>query len=773
LLEVGIDVYSTLNMQHIESLNDVIAQITGVTVRETLPDSVIEQADDLELIDITADELIERLEAGKVYVPAQAERAIRHFFQKPNLSALRELSLRQAASRIGREVETARRQRAPQQTWATRERLLVCAGPSPTTARLLRSAKRMAAAFGCEWLAVSVQPADGRVSPAARERIARHLQLAERLGAEAVTLVGEQVGRTLVDYARTRNVTKIIVGKTAERWWRRLLRNTVVDELMEHSGDIDVYVIRGDRENAEPMSRSSQPPRAVAWGVYLRTALAVVASALFGAGFSRLGLAEANIVMAFLLGVAFVAAREGRGPAIAASIAGVLLFDFLFVPPFFTFAVADTQYVITFAVMLAIGLLISTLTARVREQLRVSQHQEQHTSALLRLTRQLSELTGSEFLIRTAGRQLTEMFAGEVVVYLRDSKGGLEQRFGEGTTVAQQPINAVVAQWVADHDQIAGMGTDTLPNATAVFVPLVGSQRTVGALGVRPHDAARLLDPDERRLLQTCASLIALAIERDQSVLEAHEAQLQAQTEHLRSSLLSSVSHDLRTPLAVIAAAASSLLEAPAGQDPAAQRELLQTVVDESHRLARLVDNLLDMTRLESGVVTLNRQWHVLEEIVGSALAGLRRELEHHPVRVDIPPQLPLLHVDGVLLEQVFINLLENAVRYTPPDSAIEIHARQAAGAIEIHVQDSGPGLPAGSEERVFEKFFRGTITSADGRRGVGLGLAICQAIVQAHRGRISARNRPSGGAAFTITLPCEKPAPQVVPEEVSAIPAA
>ncbi|MBI3462234.1 MAG: sensor histidine kinase KdpD, partial [Planctomycetes bacterium] len=319
LLKAGIDVFSTLNVQHIESLNDVIAQITGVTVRETLPDGVIEQADDLELVDITADELIERLEAGKVYLPAQAERAIRSFFQKPNLSALRELSLRQAASRVGREVETARRERAPERTWATRERLLVCVGPSPSTTRLLRSAKRMAAAFGCEWLAVSVEPPGDRLSPTARERIARHLRLAERLDAEPVKLVGDRVGRALVEYARTRNVTKIIVGKTAQPWWRRFLRGTVVDELLEHSGDIDVYVIRGERTAPEKAVASGSPRPKTVWPVYLRTGLVVLLCSLIGAGFFRFGMAEANIAMLFLLGVAFVAAQEGRGPAIVAS----------------------------------------------------------------------------------------------------------------------------------------------------------------------------------------------------------------------------------------------------------------------------------------------------------------------------------------------------------------------------------------------------------------------------------------------------------------------
>jgi two-component system sensor histidine kinase KdpD len=307
-----------------------------------------------------------------------------------------------------------------------------------------------------------------------------------------------------------------------------------------------------------------------------------------------------------------------------------------------------------------------------------------------------------------------------------------------------------------------------LPNATALFVPLIGSQRTVGAVGVKPNDPERFLDPDQRRMLETCASLIALSFERDQSVLEAHEAQLRVQAEQLRNALLSSVSHDLRTPLAAIAGASSSLLEAGPEQDPATRRELLQTLVDESHRLTRLVDNLLDMTRLESGTVVLNKQWHVLEEIVGSALARLRRELKSHPVRVDIPPDLPLLLLDGVLLEQVFVNLLENAARYTPPDSRIEITARPEAKRVEIRVADTGPGLPPGNETRIFDKFFRGSTSPADGRRGVGLGLAICKGIIEAHGGRISARNRPGGGAEFVLSLPCADTAPRVALDEVS-----
>jgi two-component system sensor histidine kinase KdpD len=464
--------------------------------------------------------------------------------------------------------------------------------------------------------------------------------------------------------------------------------------------------------------------------------------------------------MVFLLGVVFVAHRYGRGPAVAAAVANVLVFDFFFVPPYLAFTVNDAQYLITFAVMLAVGLLVSMLTIRVRERLEAVQRQERRTAALYRLTQQLSGVVGTVFLVQIAGRQLREIFGGEAVVFVRRPGEPVELRFGQGTEVAKVPVNAVVAQWVADHDQVAGLGTDTLPNATALLVPLTGSQRTVGAIGVRPDDPQRFLDPEQRRWLETCASLIALAVERDQSVLEAQQAKLRAETEQLRNSLLSSVSHDLRTPLAAMAGAASSLLDRPP-DDAAERRELLQTIVDESRRLARLVDNLLDMTRLEAGAVVANRQWHVIEEIVGSAVHRVQGDLGDRPVTTDVPADLPLVSVDGLLVEQVLVNLLENAARYTPAAGPIEITAREVGSAVEIRVADRGPGLPPGAEERVFEKFYRGT-ARPDGRRGVGLGLAICRGIVEAHGGRVTARNRPGGGAEFVITLPTGGVAPPV-----------
>lgn len=657
-----------------------------------------------------------------------------------------------------RDVETARLERSAAAPWLTADRLLVCVGPSPTNARIIRATKRLASSLGAEWLAVAVTTGtEGRNSAATSESTARNLRLAETLGAETETLVGQNVAEVLLDFARFRNVTKIVVGKTAQPRWKQWFGGTVVDQLLNRSGEIDVYIVSGEGEPPAPVRYVSSAGE-TKWREYLEAAGVVAICAIIGWIAHVAHLADTNVVMIFLAGVAFIAARMGRWPSIAAAITSVLLFDFFFVPPKLTFAVSDTQYVITFVVMLGIGILISELTSRLQAQLRASQQQERRTGQLFRMTRQLSELTGSDFLVRTAGRQLEEIFNADVVVYLRDNGTDLSVRFGEKSSIVAQPINSVVAQWVATNGKTAGAGTDTLPNATALLVPLAGSQQVLGALGVASKDEHRFLDPEQIRLLETCGSLIALSLERDRSTLQAQEAQVQVEAEQLRNSLLNSVSHDLRTPLATIAGTASGLLEGL----PADGRESLQTIVDESQRLTRLVENLLDMARLDSGSIVLNRQWHVLEEIVGTALHSVKREVANHRVHVAIPADFPLLLLDGFLIEQVVVNLLENASRYTPPGSEIQITAVARDKFAEIQVADSGPGVPAGTEQRVFDKFFRGASIAPDGRRGVGLGLAICKAVVDAHGGTITVTNRETGGAKFTIMLPRHETSPQV-----------
>ena len=759
LLDAGIHVWTTLNVQHFESLNDVIGRITGVTVRETVPDWIFERADDLELVDLTPEELLDRLRAGKVYAPDQANRAIGSFFQKSNLVALREFALRQAASRVHSDVESARRSRSTSETWPTAERLLVCVGPGPSTARVIRTARRMAAAFEAPWLAVGVEKIGMRGNPAIKERLAAHFRLAERLGAELATLSGENVATTLLDFARSRNVTKILIGKTDQPRWRRLLFGSIVEDVLDKSGDIDVYVIRGDPESSGSTQRH-HPATSISRGNYPRAAAILAGGALVAIGFGRLGLNEPNIVMAFLAAVALVASLCGRGPAIAASVVAVLIFDFFFVPPRYTFAVADTEYLITFAVMLAIALLISTLTNRLTAQVEAGRVRELRMSALYDLGKRLSSLSGGVFLAGAAGQKVAELCGAEVAVYLRRPDDSLEVAFGARSRIALHPVSEPTARWVVDHDQIAGARTDTLPNAVALFLPLVGSQGTVGAIAVAADPIENLLEPDQRRMLEACAAQLALAVERDHLSLTAADALVQAQTEQLRNALLSGVSHDLRTPLAVIAGASSSLLRGHAF-DEETRRQLLETISDEAHRLHRLLENILQMSRLEMGGAAANMQWNVLEEVIGSALARCRLALEGHVVRVEIPTDLPLVWVDGVLLEQVFVNLLENAARHTPPGTEVEIQAIPDGRWLAITVRDTGPGLPAGDLDRVFEKFYRGPAL-ADAGRGSGLGLAISRAVAKVHGGTITAANRPGGGVEFLLRLPRTENPPRV-----------
>lgn len=761
LLEAGIHVWTTLNVQHIESLNDVIGGITGVAVRETVPDRVFERADDLELVDLTPEELIGRLRAGKVYIPEQAERALAGFFRKANLMALREFSLRQAARRVQTDVETARRQRSITAPWATVDRLLVCVGPSPTTARVLRTAKRLAQALDAPWMAVAVEKEGMTADPAVQSRMADHYRLAERLGAEVVTLSGGDVAATLLDYARTRNVTKILIGKTEQPRWRRLVFGSVVDDLLEGSGEIDVHVVRGEGEPARPPG-TPRPAGAPDWRPYLRALGIVAASTLVALPIDRVGLHETNVVMIFLAAVAMAAALCGRGPAILASVVAVLVFDFGFVPPRYTFAIADTEYAVTFGVMLAIALLISTLTARLKAQVEGGRLRERRITALYELGRQLSSISGAVFLAAAAARKVAELTGGEVAIYQESPDGVPVPLFGGGPGIRSHPVSEPTARWVIEHEQMAGAGTDTLPNAPALFLPLTASQQTVGALAVKVEPIDRLLQPDQRRLLEACAGQLALAMERDRMSIAASEARVQAQTEQVRSALLSGVSHDLRTPLAAIAGASSGLLRADAIDEPT-RRQLLETIADEAGRLTRLLENILQMSRLELGGATARMQWNILEEIVGSAIVRTRNELAGRRVEVAIPADLPLLFVDGLLLEQLFVNLLENAARYTPPDATVSLTARPEGRWLSVAVADDGPGLPAGSEERIFEKFYRGNPT-ADAGRGSGLGLAICRAVAKVHGGTITARNRPRG-VEFLLRLPLPENPPRVETE--------
>jgi two-component system sensor histidine kinase KdpD len=761
LLDVGINVYSAMNVQHVESLNDVVAQITGVVMRETVPDSIFDHTDEVELIDLPPDELLQRLRDGKIYIPDQAREAIENFFRKGNLIALRELALRVTAQHVDAEMRHYMRDHAIRETWPVRERLLVCIGPSPSSIRLVRAAKRMAEGLGAEWIVAYVEtPAQTRLPQEARDRVAQTMRLAEQLGAETHTLTGPRMSDEILAFARARNVSKIVVGKPERPLWKRIAMGSIVDTLVQGSGEIDVYVISGDRDDSRPLPPRPWPPR-TDWAPYGWAAASVAVSTVIAwAMFNRFALS--NLIMVYLLGVIVVATRYGRGPSLLASLLSVAAFDFFFVPPYFTFAVSDTEYLVTFAVMLVVALVISGLAVRIRAQAESARERERRMAALYAMSRELASTRGVDRLLEVAVRHIAEVFRTRVVVLLPQPDGRLAP--GEGAA-AQFPMDAselAVSQWVHEHGQVAGQGTDTLPGASGLYLPLTGSRGTVGVLGLRPQDPRSLRAPEQLHQLETFASQTALAIERARLAEEAEQAQVRAETERLRNSLLSSVSHDLRTPLASITGAASTLLEGESRLDAGTRRDLLEALHEEADRLNRLVQNLLEMTRLESGALQLHTEWHSVEEVVGAALGRFGKALARRPVTTRVPADLPLVPMDDVLIEQVLINLVDNVLKYTPAESPVEVSAEDTGTAVLVEVADRGPGLPPGEERRIFEKFHRAEATRSV--RGAGLGLAICQGIVRAHGGRIWAENRPGGGIAIRFTLPL-KEAPPVLSE--------
>lgn len=747
LLAAGIDVHTTLNVQHIESLNGVVAQITGVSVSERVPDSVFEQADEVELVDLPADELVQRLKEGKVYFPEVATQALGNFFRTGNLIALRELALRRTADRVDLQMQRYRKEHAVGETWPAAERVLVCLGPSPYGQHLVRAARMLASRLKAEWIALYVEnPSTGAMAPSDREQLERTLRLAEQLGGKAVTLTAENTAEEITAFARSRNVTKILLGKPPRAGLRGLFRRDFVSELLRNSGGIDVYVIGGTAEERLARIQSTRRPRRP-WLPYLY-GLAVVAVASAVSALMKPYVEPVNLAMIYLLGVVFVATRLGTGPSIVASVTSVALFDFLFVPPYLTFAVRDSQYLITFGVMTLVALLISSLASRARLQAERARAAQSRTEALADLTQHLARARDSASVAGVAVRHLSEQYAAQSAVFLPDGSGGLSVAAELNASFAARSIEWSVARWVFEHGEPAGLDTDTLPGSDALYLPLVASGEVLGVVGVRPLQNPGEMMSEIRHRVESVAGQTALALERTLLGERARQAQVEAEAERLRSGLLSSVSHDFRTPLASIVGASSAIAAGDLG--PGEVKELGQSIYDESQRLSRFVANLLDMTRLESGALAPKREAQPVEEVVGAALGRVKARLAGRPITLRLPESLPLVGIDGRLMEQVFINLLENVARHTPEGSPVEISAAREGSALVVRVEDRGPGLEAGTEGRVFEKFFR----SSEHTESSGLGLAICHAIVTAHGGTIRADNRSGGGATFSVSIP-------------------
>lgn len=745
LLAAGIDVYTTLNVQHLESLNDVVGQITGIKVRETVPDRLFDAADEVVVVDLPADELLQRLAAGKVYLPERAGEAAHSFFRKGNLTALRELALRRAADRVDEEVRAYRRRHAIEAVWPTRERLLVAVG-SADDEPLIREAARLGTKLEADWVAVHVdRPAEGR-SKTEREPVLHALSLAVQLGGEAVTLPGKDVAEVLLDYARKRNVTRLLIGGSQQhRAW--LWRRRLFERLIAQAHGMTMVVLPTAPATSRKPPREGPHPPASRPVVYLWTALACGLTSLVATPLARV-FDLSNIVMLFLLTVVLVALRFGRRAGALAALLAVLCFDYFFVPPRWSFAISDTQYLFTFVLMLAVALIIGQLTARLRQEAMIAREGERRAETLARLARELSAALTVERIVEITLDTFQGLLEARVGLALPDANGRVSAV--QASTAA---VDTGIAQWVFDHAQAAGAGTGTLEGTPARYLPLRAPMRVRGVLVLEPAQPQRLREPEELRLVEACAGQIAIALERVHYVEVVQDTLLAIEGERMRNTLLAVLSHDLRTPLTTIVGAADVAARQLEGHAAAG---LVTQIREQAAAMQRLVENLLHLSRLQAGGATLDKQWHSLEEIVGSAVRQLEAPLARRRLCVQVPSDLPLIELDALLIERALVNLLDNAAKHTPEGSWIDLTVRSTSDAVQIMVADDGPGLPDVPIETLFEPFRRGRRESAI--TGIGLGLALARRIVEAHGGRLTAQRRQPRGSLFVISLPRRSP---------------
>ncbi|WP_338563140.1 two-component system sensor histidine kinase KdpD [Erwinia sp. E_sp_B04_8] len=768
LLDAGIDVLTTVNVQHLESLNDVVSGITGIRVRETVPDPFFDAASEVVLVDLPADDLRQRLKEGKVYVGEGAERAIENFFRKGNLYALRELALRRTADRVDDQIKIWRDTRGHEEkVWHTRDAILLCIGAGAGNEKLVRVAARLAAKLDCEWHAITVEtPTLYRQGEARRRAILRTLQLAQNMGAVTATLSDPDEAKATLRYAREHNLGKIVVGRPHRQWrFPGFLASRFASRLSHLGPDLDLIVVALD-DHPDPAVAKSPEVRGTS-GKWRQKIRGCLAAAMLCAGitfFTKWLLPDfspTNQVMIYLLGVVLIAIGFGRLPSVFASLLNIVAFDLFFVAPEWQFAVSDAQYLVTFAVMLAVGVITGNLTAGVRYQARVARHREQRARYLYELAGGLNQARDPGELTRICQRVVSAALYARCEVWLPDHRGELVPPAEPMLDVV--PDSAII-KWSFDKGQAAGAGTDTLPGVPYKILPL-RSSGNLGLLIIEPKNARNLIIPEQQRLLDTFCMLISGALERLELTRKEQVSRLAAEREELRNSLLAALSHDLRTPLTVLSGQAEILAldlsasgSAYARQAGDIRMQTLSTI--------RLVNNMLDMARIEDAGFRLRTDWISLEEVVGSAIKSLEMLLPAEKIRLDLPDKMILLQADGPLLERVFVNLMENAIKYASAENdIIGIRARELCGEIEIGIWDSGPGLPAGKEKTLFEKFTRGESESAI--PGVGMGLAICRTIVEMHQGTIQACNRPEGGACFTFVLPLPPgPAPEAILEE-------
>jgi two-component system sensor histidine kinase KdpD len=765
LLAAGIDVYTTLNIQHVESLNDVVAQITRIRVRETVPDSIIDRADDIEVIDLTPEDLLRRLRDGKVYVPKTATRALNHYFSPGNLTALRELALRRTAQRVDAQLLDHMHARAISGPWAAGDRVLVCVTRSGAGPALVRYGRRLAERLRAPWTALHVETARALSEPE-RDRISDCLRLAEHLGAEAVTIPGVQPAAEIVAYARAGNFTHIVVGSPGRSRWFGGLRRSMLPSLLAAAGDIPVHVVGGSGTVEE--AGSATPAVSLRNLLDLRPtlgSLGLVALALLIGLALQQTLAVTSIAMVFLTAVLASATAWGLGAGLLACLASVLAYNFFFLPPLYTFTITDPENVVALVFFLLAAVAASHLAGRLRAQTEAARLRARTTEELYGFSRKLAGIVSLDDLLWATAYQVASMLKVHVVLLLPEDES-IAVRAGYPPEDELDEADLAAARWCWQHNRPAGRGADTLPGARRLFLPLHTARGPVGVIGIdsdRPAPStAPIFTPDQRRLLDALIDQAAVAIERVKLAEDVDRTRLTAETERLRAALLTSISHDLRTPLASILGAVTSLDQYGSLLDDAGRRDLLRTIQDEAERLNRFVGNLLDMTRLESGAIELRREPADLREVVGSAVARAAKVLAQHEVQLDLAADLPLLDLDVVLFEQALFNLLDNAGKYAPSHSTVTLRAWQdsprpgmrGGGTVRLQVIDEGPGIPPEDLPHVFDKFVRAR--AADSRApGTGLGLAISRGFIEALGGRIEAANRKDrSGAVFTITLP-------------------
>jgi two-component system sensor histidine kinase KdpD len=754
LLAAGIDVYSTMNVQHLETLNDVVAKITRIRVRETVPDTVLERADEIEVVDLTPEALIERLNEGKVYVRDQAQRALKHYFSLGNLTALRELALRATAQRVDTQMLHYMQVHAIEGPWGASERVLVCVSEDPRSVELLRYAWRMADRLKAKWSAVYIEgPRHGAFSEEQRDAIAETLRTAERMGAEAITMPGEKIADELLAYAKANNFTHIVIGKSARSRWFELLHGSVVRELVRRSETISVHVVAGETAPGQGKAtlRTEAQPVLVDPLAYLASGLMVGAAVGVSYLIDRI-VSVQNLSLVFLTAVLFSALRYGLWPSIMASLLSVAAYNFFFLPPLYTFTIADPANVVALFFFLIAALVVSNLTAQKQRQTQSIATRAKTTAELYAFSRKVAGIGSLEDLMWAVTYQIAAMLNCDVVVLL-PGPDGLQVRAGYPPEDMLDAADMAAAQWTWSRNHAAGRGADTLPGGRRLFLPLQTQRGAIGVAGIHREKPA-LLSPDERRLLDALLDQAAVAIERVRLAEDVDQARLQAETERLRNALLTSVSHDLRTPLATIIGSLTSLKSYGESYDAKTRSELVASAQDEAERLNRFVGNLLDMTRLESGGVNVKQEAIDPGDAIGVALNRARPLLAGHKTEIDIAPDMPMVLADFVLLEQIVFNLLDNAAKYTPPGTVIRIVGRVDGQGPMIEVIDEGPGIPAQSLESIFNKFTR--LEAGDKQRaGTGLGLPICRGFVTAMGGTITAGNRQDrSGAIFTVRLP-------------------